>query len=140
MWRFEAPTLEKSVPEARHAVRDVLTQQGVSRDDTALGDLLVILSELVTNAVRHAALLSPQITVEVALDERWMRVAVRDSHPYRPRALQVDSEGTGGRGLQLVKTLTQDAGGECDVQRCADGGKTIWATLPRDGSAASARP
>ncbi|MET9554613.1 ATP-binding protein [Streptomyces sp. NPDC006645] len=130
VWRFTAPTVEVSVPQSRHAVRDLLDRQGVPlSDDTAQG-LLLIVSELVTNAVRHAALLSPELAVEVAIAADWIRVSVEDSHPYRPKPLERDYAQTGGRGLLLVREITLEAGGTCDVEHTASGGKIVWALLP----------
>ncbi|MEU2429312.1 MULTISPECIES: ATP-binding protein [unclassified Streptomyces] len=130
VWRFTAPALDVSVPQARHAVRDLIRRQGVPVHDDLLQGLLVIVSELVTNSVRHAALLSPQVAVEVAVGPEWIRVAVEDNHPYRPKALETDYAQTGGRGLLLVKEITREAGGTCDVEHTATGGKIIWAALP----------
>ncbi|MEU8354221.1 ATP-binding protein, partial [Streptomyces sp. NPDC048845] len=124
VWRFTAPALESSVPQARHGVRDLLARRGVPLDEDTLHGLLLIVSELVTNAVKHAALLSPEIGVEVSVGAGWVRVAVEDGHPYRPKALVTDEENTGGRGLLLVKSVTREAGGSCDVQHTASGGKT----------------
>jgi anti-sigma regulatory factor (Ser/Thr protein kinase) len=130
-WRFTAPALDSSVPRLRHAVRDLVRRQGVVPDEI-LQNVLLILSELATNAVRHAALLSPEIGVEVALREGWLRIAVEDSHPYRPKALDVDpdQEHIGGRGLLLVKVITSESGGLYDVEQTGTGGKVIWAALP----------
>ncbi|MFE3324368.1 ATP-binding protein [Streptomyces sp. NPDC059176] len=130
LWRFSTPAIDVSVPQARHAVRDLILRQGVPIHDDVLQGLLLIVSELVTNAVRHAALLSPELTVEVAIGAAWVRVAVEDDHPYRPKALETDSARTGGRGLLLVKEITQEAGGECDVAHTMRGGKIVWAALP----------
>ncbi|NEE52360.1 ATP-binding protein, partial [Streptomyces sp. SID8455] len=88
VWRFTAPAVEVSVPQARHAVRDLLGRQGVPIEEDILQGLLLIVSELVTNAVKHAALLSPQLAVEVAIGADWVRVSVEDNHPYRPTALE----------------------------------------------------
>lgn len=130
VWRFTAPAVDASVPQARHAVRDLLDRQGVPVDDDILQGLLLIVSELVTNVVRHAALLSPELAVEVAIGAEWIRVSVEDNHPYRPTALVTDYGQTGGRGLLLVREITAEAGGTCDVEHTAGGGKIIWATLP----------
>ena len=132
VWRFAAPAVDASVPQARHAIRDLLMAQGLgdARHDELLQGMLLIISELVTNAVKHAALLSPQIVVEVVIGSGWVRLSVEDSHPYRPKALQNDFARTGGRGLLLVKAITMEAGGVCDVERTADGGKVVWASLP----------
>ena len=135
VWRFAAPAVDASVPQARHAVRDLLRAQGMAdpRYDELLQAMLLIVSELVTNAVRHAALLSPQIVVEVVIGSGWVRLSVEDSHPYRPRALnndEVEFGRTNGRGLLLVRAVTMEAGGVCDVDRTPAGGKVVWASLP----------
>ncbi|MER5361946.1 ATP-binding protein [Streptomyces sp. NPDC002785] len=130
VWRFTAPAVDVSVPQARHAVRDLLNRQGVPMDDDIAEGLLLIVSELVTNAVKHAALLSPELAVEVAVGAEWIRVSVEDNHPYRPTALETDYAQTGGRGLLLVREITREAGGACDVEHTAGGGKIIWAALP----------
>ncbi|GEB47587.1 ATP-binding protein [Streptomyces cacaoi] len=131
-WRFTAPATESSVPRLRHTVRDLLGRQDTPVPGEAVDNALLILSELVTNAVRHAALLSPYIGVEITLGGGWLKVAVEDSHPYRPKALAVDPQGeeTSGRGLLLVKAVTHEAGGVCDVEQTGAGGKVIWAALP----------
>ncbi|MFF1438696.1 ATP-binding protein [Streptomyces sp. NPDC058295] len=130
VWRFTAPAVDASVPQARHAVRDLLYRQGVPVSDDLAQGLLLIVSELVTNAVRHAAVLSPVLAVEVAVGAEWVRVSVEDNHPYRPTALETDHGRTGGRGLLLVREITLEAGGACDVEHTSGGGKVIWAALP----------
>ncbi|MCW7943481.1 ATPase [Streptomyces hygroscopicus] len=130
VWRFTAVAVDASVPQARRAVRDLLARQGVPVSDDTVYALLLIVSELVTNAVRHAALLSPMLAVEVAVGPEWVRVSVEDEHPYRPSALEADHGRTGGRGLLLVREISREAGGVCDVEHTASGGKVIWAALP----------
>ncbi|MET7640058.1 ATP-binding protein [Streptomyces sp. NPDC005438] len=131
-WRFSAVAEDASVPRLRHAVRDLLRRQGAPIERELLQELLLILSELVTNAVRHAALLSPEVGVQVSLDADWVRIGVEDNHPYRPKALDADpdQQHTGGRGLLLVKAMTAEAGGVCDIDQTLTGGKVIWAALP----------
>ncbi len=130
VWRFTAPAVDASVPQARHAVRDLLQRQGVPVSDELAQGLLLIVSELVTNVVKHAALLSPTFAVEVAVGPEWVRVSVEDNHPYRPTALETDHGRTGGRGLLLVGEIAREAGGVCDVEHTAAGGKVIWVALP----------
>ncbi|CAL9632974.1 ATP-binding protein [Streptomyces sp. NPDC057838] len=130
VWRFTAPAVDASVPQARHAVRDLLRRQRVPVPDDLAQGLLLIVSELVTNAVKHAAVLSPTIAVELAVGAEWLRVSVEDNHPYRPTALETDHGRTGGRGLLLVREITREAGGVCEVEHTASGGKVIWAALP----------
>jgi two-component sensor histidine kinase len=133
-WRFTVAPMDASVPQVRRAVRELLYRQRAPVSEELLQGLLLILSELVTNGVRHAALLTPQIGVEVGLDASWVRIAVEDGHPYRPKALEAapDHQHTSGRGLLLVKIITLEAGGSCGVEPTAAGGKVIWAALPLD--------
>ncbi|WP_414496564.1 ATP-binding protein [Streptomyces sp. CRN 30] len=130
VWRFTAPAVDSSVPQARHAVRDLLARQGVPVTEDLAQGLLLIVSELVTNAVKHAALLSPTLAVELAVGAEWVRIAVEDDHPYRPTALETDHARTGGRGLLLVREIAREAGGVCDMEHTPSGGKVIWAVLP----------
>ncbi|MCH0567378.1 MULTISPECIES: ATP-binding protein [unclassified Streptomyces] len=130
VWRFTAPAADSSVPQARHAVRDLLCRQGVPVPDDLVQGLLLIVSELVTNAVKHAALLSPTVAVEVAVGAEWVRVSVEDNHPYRPTALEADHGQVGGRGLLLVREIAREAGGVCDVEHTAGGGKVVWVAVP----------
>lgn len=132
VWRFPVPASEASVPRTRHAVRDRLLAQGMTgvRYQELVDDVLLIVSELVSNAVTHAAELSPEVTTELAVRDGWVRVSVEDGDPYRPKALESDTGRTGGRGLLLVKSVTLQAGGVCDVERTGEGGKVIWASLP----------
>ncbi|MDT0268358.1 ATP-binding protein [Streptomyces sp. DSM 44915] len=144
-WRFTLAPQDSSVPQARHAVRDLLRRRAAPLSADRLHGLMLILTELVTNAVRHAALLTPAIGVEVTVDPHWVWVRVEDGHPYRPQALAASPERhhTGGRGLLLVQATAQEAGGSCGVRATAVGGKVIWAVLPLDrlpGRPATSRP
>ncbi|MFD5462479.1 ATP-binding protein [Kitasatospora sp. NPDC127059] len=132
VWRFPVPAVEASVPRTRHAVRDRLLAQGMAgvRYQELVDDVLLIVSELVGNAVKHAAELSPEVTTELSVRRGWVRVSVEDGDPYRPKALESDTGRTGGRGLLLVKSITLQAGGVCDVEHTGEGGKVIWASLP----------
>ncbi|MGW4894669.1 ATP-binding protein [Kitasatospora sp. NPDC004240] len=132
VWRFAEPVEQASVPRTRHAVRDRLLAQGMAgvRYQELVDDVLLIVSELVGNAVTHAADKSPRVTTELIITDGWVRVSVEDGDPYRPKAQETDTGRTGGRGLLLVKSVTLQAGGVCDVERTGEGGKVIWASLP----------
>ncbi|MFJ4190265.1 ATP-binding protein [Kitasatospora sp. NPDC089509] len=132
VWHFREPAVEASVPRTRHAVRDCLLALGMTgvRYQELVDDVLLIVSELVGNAVKHAAELSPEVATELSVRRGWVRISVEDGDPYRPKALESDTGRTGGRGLLLVKSVTLQAGGVCDVEHTGEGGKVIWASLP----------
>ncbi len=108
-----------NVRAAREFVGDALTDQGFEGDSDVV---LLLASELVTNAVRHAA--TPfEITVDVADD--GVRVAVADGDvDHQPKVRHPGPEDTNGRGLLLVDELA--AGWGSDMTR---GGKSVWFQL-----------
>ncbi|MEU3713207.1 ATP-binding protein [Streptomyces catenulae] len=129
-WRFTAPLDTASVPRTRHAVRDLLAERRVPLAPAVRDGLLLIVSELVTNAVRHAAHFSPELAVHLDIGDGRLRLAVADLHPYCPKALEADAGDLGGRGLWLVKTVTAEAGGACGVAPTPGGGKIVWVEFP----------
>jgi anti-sigma regulatory factor (Ser/Thr protein kinase) len=105
-----------NVRAAREFVADALTDQGYEGDaDT----VLLLASELVTNAVRHAA--TPfEIKVEAARDA--VRVVVTDEDvDHSPRVRHPGPEDTNGRGLLLVDELAAGWGSN----RLGDE-KSVW--------------
>ncbi|GGT24519.1 hypothetical protein GCM10010271_29900 [Streptomyces kurssanovii] len=102
---------------------------GISRRHPTVDPALLILSELVTNSVRHAAALSPSLTVIYAAGPDTLAFGVHDRHPHRP-ALYATVTG-GGSGPATVVELTLGRGGTAVLRADADGqGKSIWITLP----------
>jgi two-component sensor histidine kinase len=89
---------------------------------TTYDDLALVVSELVTNAIMHAA---GAIVVELHRLERSVRVVVGDDAAALPteRSREVDQET--GRGLQLVAAFASAWG----TEKRAGGGKAVWAEL-----------
>ena len=86
-----------------------------------LEDLLLCLSEVVTNAVMHAL---PPIRVHASTDGGTTRVEVSDGSTVPPRARAApppDRLATSGRGLHLVERLATRWGVEVGER-----GKTVW--------------
>ncbi|MFI5616811.1 ATP-binding protein [Streptomyces sp. NPDC051567] len=118
-WRREA----RCVALARAELRKALADWGLSELE---GDALLVASELVTNAVRHAV--GPR---DREIETRYVRIAdgvrveVHDACPGLPEVAVPDGEGDGGRGLFLVAAVADrwafgERGGP---------GKRVWAEL-----------
>ncbi|MDT7547475.1 MAG: hypothetical protein QOE99_3585 [Actinomycetota bacterium] len=117
-----------SAGEARRLVRQTLTEAGES---SALEAAELAVSELVTNAILHAATLV-QLSVDVTADA--VTVTVRDWHPQLPTQRHWGENATTGRGLGLVASVTDDYG--VDAQDPA--GKSVWFRILRSAAASSA--
>jgi anti-sigma regulatory factor (Ser/Thr protein kinase) len=89
---------------------------------TILDDAVLVVSELVTNALR-AGCSRADLNIEVDVDA--LRVGVIDDGPGVP-VVQVAQPGdVRGRGLFLVAALASDWG-----VRTTENGKEVWAALP----------
>lgn len=86
----------------------------------------VVVSELVTNVVRHTA--SATATVRVLLADRGTVVEVLDGCDALPEVRDVDVLSEDGRGLAMLGALVKDWG----AQPVAGGGKVVWALLPEE--------
>jgi GAF domain-containing protein/anti-sigma regulatory factor (Ser/Thr protein kinase) len=113
------PVVE-STPSARHWVTGLL--RDVPEEVSECAALLT--SELVTNAVLHAA---TPFTVTLHLMADRIRVDVADANPMIPSIKDYAADAATGRGLTLFNTLASDWG----VQPVT-GGKIVWFELPVD--------
>lgn len=107
----------------RIAREAVLLLIHMRRDTEFAQDALLVVSELVTNAVRHT---SGGCSMAAWNEPHSLRVEVRDSSielprfsPTPPGPMEV-----GGRGLHIVDTLSARWG-----VRSAAHGKTVWAEI-----------
>jgi anti-sigma regulatory factor (Ser/Thr protein kinase) len=85
-------------------------------------DATLVISELVTNAVRHAG---TEMRVALELRDGALTVSVHDRGPGLPRLLPAAERRLGGRGLTIVVRLAEAWG----VVVAGDGGKTVWCRL-----------
>jgi anti-sigma regulatory factor (Ser/Thr protein kinase) len=117
-------TLTEGLRAPAHARAWVATRlPRVSQEVTE--DVLLLVSELVTNAVRHG---SPDIVIGVSVLPGRVRVEVHDGSDALPvvPAGQPSVERPTGRGLLIVSVTATDWG----VDRVAGRpGKTVWAEL-----------
>jgi anti-sigma regulatory factor (Ser/Thr protein kinase) len=120
--RWVLPSIEphaERVPYLRRQVERVLH---LWRLDALAWQVELVVTELATNAVRHARTL---FTVAMTWDGRRLRIEVSDAHPVPPEPRdEIPADSTGGRGLLLVEQLA-DRWGYDPHER----GKTIWCDL-----------
>lgn len=90
---------------ARDHVRAALRSWGVRVDQDAA---ILLTSELVTNAIRHAD--GRAITLVIACSLGRFRVEVHDMSPSMPVVMDAKADAEAGRGLMLVATLADEWG------------------------------
>ena len=112
----------RSPSQARTAILQFLAERNVDGDRKSAAALVV--TELVTNAVRHG---DEPIELHVDLTDGTLRVEVADSdrHVDDVHIAAGTTDSVTGRGLALVEGFSHRWG--ADGQ--ADRGKTVWAEL-----------
>jgi len=112
-----AATVE-AVPRARRALRRVLSEQAPGAPTDTLE---LLLSELVTNAVRHSAT-GRSVAVAILRRENSIRIAVIDNESAPPAPGDgVDLFDEHGRGLLLVEAMAEEWGSYPVPE-----GKVVW--------------
>jgi anti-sigma regulatory factor (Ser/Thr protein kinase) len=120
---LELPAEPHSAKVARDAVAGLDGHLG-----DVFGDVVLVISELVTNSVRHAGLdASDPVQLSVNVDGDTVRVAVRDMGPgFKPPPAPDDPGHVGGWGLVLVEQLADRWGVEQDGDA-----NVVWCELKR---------
>lgn len=111
----------EGTPEAALAARRALLARESALPDSVRDDVLLLMTELVTNAVRHAdAGPDRMVRLEVRQRRDAVRVSVCDEGPgFAPEATCSSPGETGGWGLVLVERIadrwavTRTATGTC---------------------------
>ena len=117
--RHDLPADPGVVGVARDAVAGHLGAWGVAR--SIVDDLVLVTSELVTNAVLHG---SPPIELRLQRTQREIVVEVKDDSVAPPRRRRAGADDEGGRGLSIVEAMTDRWG-----SRSVADGKVVWATM-----------
>ena len=113
------PAQDRSPGSARRAVQEALMGAGL---EVMLDDALLLVSELVTNAVVHAGT-ELELRIDIAPD--LARIEVIDHGPGRPfHRHDPDDASEFGRGIFLLDALAQEWG----TSHFA-GGKSVWFVL-----------
>jgi anti-sigma regulatory factor (Ser/Thr protein kinase) len=123
------PPRYESVSGARKFTRDTLQSWGL---EELFDGVALVVSELVTNALRHAILNAPELAENCTPARlhlmRWssrLVCAVRDPSDASPVAGEADSAAESGRGLYLVDSFS-DSWGWHPMAGAAPG-KIVWA-------------
>ena len=123
--QVELPQDSTAAAVARARTRSVL---GAWRLPALLDPLLLVVSELVGNAVRHGR---PPVAMLLRRTGPGVRVEVHDEDatgaPAGSSALP-DLDAESGRGMYLVEAVSTETG----VQQIPGDGKVVWATLEDD--------
>jgi sigma-B regulation protein RsbU (phosphoserine phosphatase) len=113
------PAQDRSPGSARRAVQEALMGAGL---EVMLDDALLLVSELVTNAVVHAGT-ELELRIDIAPD--LARIEVIDHGPGRPfHRHDPDDASEFGRGIFLLDALAQEWG-----TSHFPGGKSVWFVL-----------
>jgi anti-sigma regulatory factor (Ser/Thr protein kinase) len=102
---------------ARHAAREMLISWGFT-DQKWLQDAAVVISELVSNAVRHGG---GCLALRLSAHEDQVRVSAADGSAVIPRRRDPDDH---GRGIMIIEAFSQSWG----VDSHQDG-KQVWVRL-----------
>lgn len=124
---FVLPANPASVALARRNVRALLCAWQL-RDDVC-DDALLVVSELVTNAVRYSG--GDEIVCTLGYSAQRLRIEVEDQVKgcSRPTRMCPSAEDQSGRGLLLVGGVSTGWG----VRETAGGtGRVVWADLPTE--------
>jgi anti-sigma regulatory factor (Ser/Thr protein kinase) len=115
------PPTSSSLPDLRRAVARTLGKV----EDGLVADVLLVLDEAVSNAIRHGSGGGEPVEVTVDSDGGWVEMSVCDGGPT-PRLPHLPAEPppvlhTGGRGLWLILQLVD----EVRLQRVGEGTRLI---------------
>jgi anti-sigma regulatory factor (Ser/Thr protein kinase) len=122
---FSMPPLERAVPICRKMARRWLDAQRIHDEDTRQ-IVLLAMSELITNAIRHSV--STRITSRLwkAGDLLFVEIGDQGGTLSVPRPNRPDESMDHGRGLELVVHMSLGWGSRLGT----DGSRAVWATVP----------
>jgi anti-sigma regulatory factor (Ser/Thr protein kinase) len=112
--------------KARRYVRELLRHDDNPLDDARLADVLLTVSELVTNAYRYGTEPGDSVLVKVLTTDKRVRIEVHDPRRKRPHLRNESDERARGRGLHIVDELAARWGTDD-----REFGKAVWVELER---------
>jgi anti-sigma regulatory factor (Ser/Thr protein kinase) len=117
--RLVLPADPAAVRRARSALRESLEQAGVP--PARQGDALLLLSEALTNAIKHGSREGDRVELAWTLDRDVLKVAIVDAAQGGPPVvLPPDETREQGHGMMIVDRLT-----DCWDQRVVGGSRRV---------------
>jgi anti-sigma regulatory factor (Ser/Thr protein kinase) len=103
-------------PSAASSARHALLSLDQRVEPVVMEDVRLLVSELVTNSVRHSRTIAgDHVQLEVAVEDDTLRVQVADNGSgFEPRPRAPGSSKAGGWGLFLVEKLSDRWGVACN--------------------------
>ncbi|QOV40179.1 ATP-binding protein [Streptomyces ferrugineus] len=89
-----------------------------------IDEVMVIVSELLTNAVLHSG--TKEITLSLSVRDGFLRITVIDGMPGGATRKDANEDAESGRGLALVEALVTEHGGRWGTN---DDGAETWCSL-----------
>lgn len=111
-WQVQLPCHARTVSRVRHRFRREAAAWGLPEETAEVAELL--LSEVLTNAVRHAHAPGRDVLTRCVLLPTLLRVEVSDAGDGLPVPREAAPDAESGRGLTLLTALA-----------------TTWSTTPR---------
>lgn len=120
---FAVPGTARAASDARRRVIATIRGWGLPADGDVLDSVVLVTSELVTNAVRHAG--AEPIAIRIRLRGKVLRIDVQDFSSRLPQSRLPAPADENGRGLLIVAALASRHGVQVTPT-----GKRCWAELP----------
>ncbi|MFD2090024.1 ATP-binding protein [Blastococcus deserti] len=121
---IDLPPIPPSVTVSRHLVLELLRAWDAPHDRE---DAALLVTELVANVVDHVQG-EGVLTLELALSDDWLRIAVVDGSSVRPVVHELALDRPRGRGMRMVQAIADRWGAEDH-----GGGKRVWFELRPPG-------
>lgn len=118
--QLRLPPKATSPARSRRFVAETLAAWGVA---DGIDDALLVVSELVTNALLHAR--TPMVVTLVDAGAEAVLMSVSDGSRQPPQERHFSLESGTGRGLRLLQSIAIEWGVRVDAD-----GKTVWCRVP----------
>jgi anti-sigma regulatory factor (Ser/Thr protein kinase) len=133
---------ERTYPPEANAVRQCRLEaeaalRGWTLSAGVISDAVLLLGEMVGNAVRHAR---TDFTATIIVRGPVLRLEVFDRDTRPPSLLGLDAESTSGRGLHIVAGLASNWGWQTADSEEGVSGKRVWAEMAVERAGGSEEP